>query len=117
MTKVICPAHIGCSKKCLPATSNSSVIQTADSSLQSHPPHRLRLRASRPERLEPLSPFPIRLGLCINRLTLCRLRIVPRAFPAEFASRSRRSLLEGALDRNRPTFAPQAGESGRSLVV
>src|ERR1017187_4337305 len=85
-------------------------VLTPDPSLQSHRPHRLRLRASRPERLEPLSPFPIRLGLCINRLTLCRLRIVPRAFPAEFASRSRRSLLEGALDRNRPTFAPQAGE-------
>jgi nitrate reductase NapE component len=74
---------------------NSSVVQTADSSLQSHRPHRLRLRASRPERLEPLSPFPIRLGGGIDRLTLRRLRIFPRTFPAEFASRSRRSLLAG----------------------
>src|SRR2546427_7928821 len=49
---------------------DSSLIHTADSSLPSHRPHRLRLRASRPERLEPLSPFSIFLARGLYRPTL-----------------------------------------------
>src|SRR5207249_12138640 len=48
-----------------------------------------RSRAPRPEWLEPLSPFPICLGLDHDRLTLRCRRILPGAFSAEFAARSR----------------------------
>ena len=80
---------------------NSSVVQAADSGLQSDRAHRLRLRASRPERLEPLSSFPIRLGCCLDRLTLSVFRIVTGHFRRNLLPA--RADLSGAaaLERNR----------------
>ncbi len=49
--------------------------------------------------------FQAAWACCIDRLTLPNLRIAQWAFPAEFAPRSRRPFLAGALDGNRQTFA------------
>ena len=87
-----------------------SVIQTADSGLQIHRAHRLRLRASRSERLEPLSSFPIGLGGRTNRLTVSLFRIRYRPFTEESASRSRRALASAIVRhlRFRPARAEDA---------
>ena len=46
----------------------------------------------------------------LTGLLYVSLRIAQRAFPAEFAPRSRRPLLAGALGGHRQTFALQIGE-------
>src|SRR5690348_12664903 len=68
------------------ATSTLQLCSKFPFILEEYGPHGLRLRSSGPERLEPLSPFPIRLGIGADRLAVRRRESVQRAFPAEFAS-------------------------------
>lgn len=62
---------------------HSAVIHAADSSLARYDRYGLRLRATRPKWLEPLSPFRGCLGCGIDRAVLRSFRIPRRAFPAE----------------------------------
>src|SRR5580704_11765165 len=95
----------------------SPLIHDPDSILSVQRSHRVWLRASRPEWLEPLSPFPICLDCGWNRFTLPGLRILRRAFPTEFASRSFRPLAQAAWNFHCPAPSFRATECERSLVV
>src|SRR5215472_18884274 len=63
-----------------------SSFQNPHPILQKHGPHRLRLRPSGPERLEPLSPFPICVGVSARRFAIWCRKSLERALPPEFAS-------------------------------
>src|SRR5260370_3774303 len=69
---------------------------------------RLRVRASGPERLEPLSAFSSRLDCGIDRLAVCSLRPVSTPFPEKLAPGWCRSLVADAVERNREPSAIQA---------
>src|SRR5215469_9874534 len=77
------------------------VVPIAASLLPRNGPYGLRLRAARPERLEPLSAFPIGVGCCIDGAGLRRVWILWRPHPAKSASRPSRHLAESDFESSR----------------
>jgi hypothetical protein len=73
---------LGRDRQCL----DSTIIQAADPLLKGIGSDRLRVRASRPERLEPLSSLSIGMDCCAHWAALYNLGFVYAAFPEEYGS-------------------------------
>ena len=88
---------------------DSNAVQYADPFLEGVGADRLRVRAAGPERLEPVSPLSSGLGAGIDRLALCNLRLLHRAFPEKPAPGRGRSFVAGVLDARSLTICASSG--------
>jgi hypothetical protein len=97
---------LGRNRQCI----DYAVVQNTDPFLEGIGADWLRVRAARPERLEPVSPLSSRLGAGIDWLAVSNLQLGFRAFGEKLASGQGRTFVAGAFDRNRKPFAIHAAE-------